>query len=257
MSKFRGRLAAVFAALVGLAASAGSATAGFTTNTIDRGNVQADGTIAPGNFNFAAGTDLSSSGNPAFTEFRNFFVFNLPTSTIPITSASLRLFNPAADPSIPVENGFQSPDATETFTLFDVTAASRAAVTIDNPDPNFETNVGPGVFTDLGSGVSFGSATVSNADNGRFVTINLNAAGLAALNASLGQQFAIGGAITTLRPNGTTSETAFAFTDNNSPNDGFATLIALDAAVVPVPPTVLAGLAGALGLGWARRRRAA
>jgi hypothetical protein len=53
------------------------------------------------------------------------------------------------------------------------------------------------IFADLGSGVSYGSQVVSQADDERIVTISLNAAAIAALNQANGL-VAFGGAITTL-----------------------------------------------------------
>lgn len=116
---------------------------------------------------------------------RNFFVFDVPAG-VAVPAARVRLFNPASP-----DAGYDSADPTETFALFDVTtpiAALRGQGSLG----------GVAAYDDLGTGTIYGSATVSSADNGRFVTIDLNAAALAALDAARGGRFAVGGAITTI-----------------------------------------------------------
>src|SRR5207244_7371103 len=49
------------------------------------------------------------------SELRDYFVFDLTSASQTILSAQLNLFNPA--------NGYNSPDATETYTSFDVSTA--------------------------------------------------------------------------------------------------------------------------------------
>jgi hypothetical protein len=113
---------------------------------------------------------------------RNFFVFDVPAG-VTIPAARVRLFNPASPGP-----GYDSADPTETFALFDVTT----------PITMLRGQGGVAAYTDLGTGTVFGSATVSSADNGKFVTVELNPAALAALDAARGGQFAVGGAITTI-----------------------------------------------------------
>lgn len=52
-------------------------------------------------------------------------------------------------------------------------------------------------FADLGSGILFGSRTVSAADNGQLVEIGLNASAITALSSTSGL-FVIGGALSTI-----------------------------------------------------------
>ncbi len=152
-----------------------SSTDTATFDAIDFGRYDSTGFHNPANTNYV-------TGQIGGAEFRNWFVFDLAAVNRSITSAELRLFNPA--------NGFVSPDPTETYAVFDVTTsistlrAGGSGLTA--------------IFGDLGSGVSFGAQTVSSADNGRAVVIQLNSAALAALNASRGSQVAVGGALTTL-----------------------------------------------------------
>ncbi|MFO0798570.1 MAG: S8 family serine peptidase [Gemmataceae bacterium] len=133
----------------------------------------------PSNTNFLVGLYTFASTN----EYRDWFLFNVPVLPGPVASARIEIFNPSSP------NGYQSPDATETYTLFDVTT-SIASLTGGT--------AGVAGFADLGSGVSYGSVTVSAASNGTLVVISLNAAGLAAVAAAQGGQFAVGGALTTI-----------------------------------------------------------
>src|SRR5262249_4030674 len=70
------------------------------------------------------------------------------------------------------------------------------------------------VFSDLGSGVAYGSQTVSNADNGHLVTVDLSPTAVADLNNKLSGPFALGGALTTLAGN-PNLQILFGFTFNN------------------------------------------
>jgi hypothetical protein len=100
-----------------------------------------------------------------------------------ISIATLRLFNPDSPPF--ASNGFSSPDPFEQLTIVDITAS------VDSVQNG---TAGVAGFVDLGSGTTYGSASISNADNGRFVDVPLNSNALNAANSI----FAFGGAITTL-----------------------------------------------------------
>ncbi len=167
--------------------------------------------------------------------FRNFFVFNLAgyTDPNPIGAAELRLFNPP--------NGYTSPNPTETYSLFDVTTPIPTLVA---------TNTGrTDIFADLGSGLSYGSRVVSAADNNRIVSVTLNAAAVAALNANRGGLFALGGALTTLGPPGN----EFVFGSSGLSID----VRQLVLTPVPEPATLMllgTGVPVLLGYAWRRRR---
>jgi hypothetical protein len=77
------------------------------------------------------------------------------------------LFNGISPPN--TGNGYGSPDATETYAIYDVETAV----------PPLMLGFG-GVFTyhDLGSGASYGSVSASAADNGTFIEVELNASGV-------------------------------------------------------------------------------
>jgi hypothetical protein len=120
-------------------------------------------------------------GFSAIAEFRNFFVFDLAGLSGSVNAAKLLLTNPPG--------GFNSVDALEQFTTFDVTS-----------DFALLGSASPLIYSDLGSGIAYGSYTASIADNASVVELSLNAAAVEAIQASLGSQFALGGAITTLSP---------------------------------------------------------
>ena len=127
------------------------------------------------------------------TQYRDFFAFNLNAVNVPILSAQLNVFNPST--------GYSSPLSSDTYSLFDVST----------PISSLEATGGgqTSIFNDLGSGVSYGSQSITTANNGGNVSITLNAAGVAALNSDLGGQFAVGGALTSIV--GSDTQTLFGF----------------------------------------------
>jgi hypothetical protein len=157
-------------------------------NAVDSGWIQANGSHTTTNNNYLVG--LQGVGN---VEFRNYATFTLSPWPPIIVSAELRLFNPA----------YSSPDPTETYTLFDVSAT---AADLDTTRPVGDAT-GMSIFNDLGSGTTYGTRVVSPADNNATVVIPLNAAAIAALNASFGSTISFGGVITTLA--GTVNQTIF------------------------------------------------
>ncbi len=215
--------------LLTLVASAVVATPvrAVTINASDRGWYDDTGFHSPGNLNYIVGDQPESSG----LTFRDFFVFDVTAVAGSISSAKLRLFNPASGP------GFGSDTGTETYKVFDVSTplASLLAGT-----------GGLGAYGDLGSGTLFGSYLASAADNGAFVEVVLNAAAIAALNAATGL-FAFGGAIDPL--NGVDdAEYLFGFTASNLAHTQ------LVVETVPEPATVLLLGAGLACLTVIRRR---
>jgi hypothetical protein len=139
------------------------------------------------------GRFLSRSGpNPSFSMGRNsepkivtsFFVFNLRTVEARITSATVTW----------VVGGYQSPDASETITLFDVNATTIANIQAARDSLD--------AFADLGTGTIYGAVTIPRSNFGGYKSVTLNPDGLAALNAARGGLVGIGLALTTLNQTG-------------------------------------------------------
>jgi hypothetical protein len=97
------------------------------------------------------------------------------------TSAVIRLFNPLTPFA-----GYISPNPSELFRLYDVSTGLRDLMA-DQSDAT-------DIFADLGSGLVFGSATVSAADDGFYVEIALTAEGLDSLSRAVGS-WGVGGAL--------------------------------------------------------------
>jgi hypothetical protein len=111
--------------------------------------------------------------------YRSAFVFSIPDASILVTGAYIQSF--VEDNPLP---GYISTNPTGIYTLYEVST-----------DPSDLTNfvAGVGIYNDLGTGTAFGSQVFSAADNGTFVQINLNAAGLASINAASDLNWAVGG----------------------------------------------------------------
>jgi hypothetical protein len=151
-------------------------------NATDSGSYQSNGSHTAAATNYITGLSFGALS-------RSFFVFDLTGVSSPIAAATLNLYNPNTNPH-PCCLGYRSPSATETFNLFDV---STPVGTVTGGGAGL-TNV----FDDLGAGSMFGSYVASAADNGKVISIALNAAGLAALNGALGSVITFGGALSTL-----------------------------------------------------------
>src|SRR5262245_29141812 len=164
-------------------------------NASDSGWYQQSGFHDPDNLNWIAG-QCSICDVPGLGEYRNFFVFDL-SGVGHVSSAVLTILEP--------ENGFFSPDPSESYSVFDV---STPVASLTNGTG------GTAAFADLGSGTSFGSVVMSHANEGTLVSIVFNAAGVAAINHSLGGLFAVGGAVTTLA--GSSDQWVFGFSGAGS-----------------------------------------
>jgi hypothetical protein len=127
---------------------------------------------------------------------RNYFVFDLAQFDQLVYSASLVVEMPF--------RGYNSPQGTETWALYDVT--SDIAI-LQN-----QFSIDPSVYVDLGSGTEYGAEEVTQAEQFMDVVVDLNASALSDLNASRGGLFAIGGALTTLDGG---QESLFGFSNNS------------------------------------------
>jgi hypothetical protein len=152
---------------------AGTGGAVVTLDSTDTGWWDENGDNTPGNTNYLTGLYSADLYN-------SFYVFNLSGITQPIASAELGIYNPTS--------GYTSSNPSETLGFFDVST----------PIASLEAG-GAGqtsIYQDLGTGVSYGTTTVSAADDGETVTSSLDAAAISAMNADLANQFAIGGSLT-------------------------------------------------------------
>jgi hypothetical protein len=174
------------------ASGAGSAAtaANFTTlQAATRGSYLSDGSsngAAAGN-SYVVGDcnridPRCPGGGPGPAEWRNWFRFDLSSVSGHVRAATLVLN---------VSSGFSSTTSpAATYELFDVAPANLAGLGTNSQ----------AIWTDIGSGISYGSYVAFDTDSsGTTIAISLNAAGLAAINASLGSSFALGGAMTGLQ----------------------------------------------------------
>jgi hypothetical protein len=203
--------------------------------------------VTSGWYSATGGKSLSDNLNylagQSGSVYRDYFVFNLSAVGGTITSAHLQLYNPSLTDPGSMGTGYSSPDPTETFALYDVSTAI-SVLTAAHAEGD---QAGQAIYADLGSGLSYGTKTVSSADNGTLIDIPLGADALAALNASHGQ-IAFGGALTTI--SGSAEQCVFAW----SHNPPATRQLVLETVPEPSVPALLA--AGAIGLaGWAWRAR--
>jgi large repetitive protein len=192
----------------------------------DRGWYSDTGFHNPGNPNYVV-------GDTSFNISRNFFVFDLASVVQPIASAKLALFVPS-ESSGP---GYASADPSENYELHDVITSIATLVAGTG---------GVAAHTDLGSGVVFGSRTMTAADMGTVVEITLNPAAIAALDSATGL-IGIGGSLTTLDG---VANSEFTFGSSGSGTD----ITELRLSLVPEPSAVLLLGIGAISLLGPRRK---
>lgn len=165
-------LAAVFAL-----STAASAT---VLDATERGTYRDSGVFGSGGSGTSVGNYITG-GLSNGAEFRSFFNFDLSAVTGQVTEAVLTI-------SLDRTRAF-SPDPIETLGIFDVT--SDIPTLLDGSG-------GVAAFDDLGSGISYGGASVLTDSTSGTLSIALNALALLDLNAAIGGDFALGGAVTSL-----------------------------------------------------------
>lgn len=214
---------------LGVAASV-TCAADVTINTFDRGAYRNVFDARQLGFGYNAGANFSTS------PFRSYFAFDLPNAPAgkEAVSATLRTFAGGV-------RAFNDPGSVGIYGW----GGSIAALGNGTAD-----------FNDFGTGDVFASRTFTTSDSNTFVEFSLNAAGLAAINSSLGSQFAM----TARTPE--TDITFYAFFSTNSTNstpaDGWVQLDITweSAAVIPLPTSAALGGLGLLIVGVRRRRGA-
>jgi len=172
-----------------------------------------------------ATSENSFTGSFGGTDYRSFYAFDVSATGSPWLYAPLEFELEL----------FYNGDATESVELFAVTS-SAASVTAGSTAGA----AGLAIYNDLGSGVSYGTATFTASDVGVIVNLLLNAAGIADINAARGGQFLFGLVHTT--PNGGDQGLRFG---TNASWDGGSTAGA-EVSEPTVSMLVLAGFAAGL-----------
>lgn len=229
--------------LIGLAV-ARPATASMEIASTFSGGIHADGSTTPGFFNYYVGYSIP----PTPVERRNYFIFDLDGVTTPVVSATFKLFLPGA--SMP--SGFISSDPTEDYRISGSAFPWMAYVGAFGgtaPPPMLAA-----MFGTMGTGSAYGLTTISGDDSGTDIEIELSAAAIMDINASLGSKFLITGHLPDIHPSMPgmpPSELVFAYTDIPHP---FIPLPRLELTFVPGPVGV-APFAVVCGVLAVRRRR--
>lgn len=154
-------------------------TATITLEAVDTGFYSVNGlTTRPGGTNYLTGRCSICQGNI----HRGFFTFNLSGIVGTIIDAQLEIFNPRF--------GSNSPDTFETLGIFDVVTPIPTLLAGNLSDR-------PSIYSDLGSGVLYGTKNVSEADENSLISIPLNSDALSDLNSNTGI-FAFGSHLLTL-----------------------------------------------------------
>jgi hypothetical protein len=174
--------------LGGFASNSGTQT--VTLNAVDSGSWDSQGNHFAGFENYEVGQSFPGE------VLNDYFVFDLSGISQEIASAQLTLSNPFG--------GYVSPDPSETINFSDVSTPINV---LEGSGPDLS-----GIFTDLGTGTSFGTQTVTPGTDP--VTTTLNADAINALTAGLGGQFAMGGSLTSI--SGSATQLLFTFSGNPS-----------------------------------------
>jgi hypothetical protein len=185
-----------------------------------------DSKFIAGNTNYFAGytpnqPELAGPG------FRNYFTFDLGGVANPIAAAWLYLPNIGLTVGTPL-----------TYDIYEVNTPAGA----------FASSPGTGsavIYNDLGSGTTYGGVVVGDTNNDP-VVIQLNSAGIAAINNALGGSLVVGGAVVDLND----GADRFLFTEQSTVGGPQLVL-----AEVPEPGTAAMAIAGLGIVLFSLRRR--
>ena len=171
---------------------------------------------------YIAGSETNLLGDEA--QFRDWFEFAIPTLTAgTLTSATLNLDEPSGSPG----------GHTDGLLTYAVYGSSGE----------------PLVFTDVTTASPFGSVGTSSGDNGKTVTIALNGAALAAIDADQGSDIFIGGIDSGELSSSTAGD--FGFTGPGSVT--YNTVLSLQTVPEPTSLFLLAAVLGTLGMAVRKR----
>lgn len=207
----------------------------------DNGTYKYDGSHNPDNGSIYTGQNKANAFSPG-EEYRSFLYFDL-SSISGYTVSSAAVTYVAGNGNIGGSAG-----STETIELFDVTSDIS----------NLLSGGGVSVFTDLGTGSSYGSTVVdtsavvpSGPGPMPEVSVNLNTTALTDLNlllSGVGTDFAIGAALSSI--SGSIDEVLWAGSELQP-----AASLTLQVSAVPIPAAVWLFSSGLIGLvGLARRK---
>lgn len=148
--------------------------------------------------------------------------------------------------------GYNSIDPTLEFTVYDVDAVNIPSLT-DTALSN--TLGGIDLFTDLGTGTAYGTATVSAADVGSFLDITLSAAAVADINASIEEQSFVAFGLSIEDAESASNPEVLAFGSHGLGDFTHQLIIEEEVVQVPAPATLSFFALALAGIGFQRRKK--
>ncbi len=165
-----------------------------TLYAFDKGWYNAAGNHDPGNQNYFCGDSSSVTSVP----LRNWFAFNIPSLPGPVISAQFRVNT----------YSISSPTGAEAYQLRHVNTPIAALVAGGTGQTY--------IYNDLADGLIYGNRSFSTTEANQFVTMMLNPDFITNVVAAAGQQFAMGGEISSLDEIPANTEVIFSGSAGNS-----------------------------------------